>query len=240
MRPFKFNPALDLSESRHTRYRSIRRESGHLAWMSQLITSMGFRLYLRVYHRYSIEGLHHVPRETPFILIANHTSHLDTIVLTSLIPVRLRTRVYPLAAADSFFQSRPRALLLTSALNILQLRRRSSNRHALQDLRERLLQGDIALIIYPEGTRGNGQQLGPFKPGIGNLVAATSIPVIPCLLTGCAESLSKGSTLPRPSRITVQIGAPIHFSEFLNERESWQRIATRLFESLDGMKKTAC
>ncbi|MFG0257010.1 MAG: lysophospholipid acyltransferase family protein [Phycisphaerales bacterium JB043] len=200
--------------------------------MLQLLVGCLLTVYLHLYHRLRIEGKERIPRTTPFVLIANHESHLDTLVLLAALPTRLRGHVFPLAAGDTFFTSRPRAILLTATLNLLQMRRASSNRHALNDLRGRLLEGGTALILYPEGTRGDGSSLAPFKPGIGCLVAGTTIPVIPCQLSGCGRSLPKTKSLPRPHRITVRFGEPLTFESHENTKEDWSRIASGLHDRM--------
>src|SRR5262245_35618852 len=82
--------------------RSLRRESGliatglHLAWWTLV------RGYMIAWHRLTIVGSHQLPKQPPFILVANHASHLDALVLASPLNWRLRDRIFPIAAGDVF------------------------------------------------------------------------------------------------------------------------------------------
>ncbi len=105
MEPWTFKPASDIELSPVERARSLRRESGlfstagHLAW--QLSTKAFFKLY----HRLSVEAEQSVPAQPPFVMIANHTSHLDALLLAAALPCRLCDCVFPVAAGDVFFNT---------------------------------------------------------------------------------------------------------------------------------------
>src|SRR2546423_1144054 len=105
MENWKLEPARDLGLPPGQRLRSLRRESGlvetaaHVAWWALV------RGYLAACHRLVIEGRHHLPEKPPFVLVANHASHFDALVLASPFPWRLRDRVFPIAAGDVFFET---------------------------------------------------------------------------------------------------------------------------------------
>ena len=92
MDDWKFQPARDQGLSPADRLKSLKRESGlidtllhHLWW--------GFvRCYLKIYHRFSLRGRENLPTEAPFIIVANHASHLDVLALAGSCPARLRDR----------------------------------------------------------------------------------------------------------------------------------------------------
>ena len=98
MDPWKLNPARDLGLPLRERLRSTRREGGLLDSIAQISARTVVRLILLVYHRLRIRGRENLPRDCPFILIANHASHLDSIVLAAMCPWRIRRRMYPIAA----------------------------------------------------------------------------------------------------------------------------------------------
>ena len=62
--------------------------------------------WLALAHRLSIEGLENVPAEPPFVLVANHTSHLDALILAACLPRNQRGKVFPIAAGDTFFETK--------------------------------------------------------------------------------------------------------------------------------------
>ncbi len=106
MEDWQFEPAHDLGISPIARLRSLRRESGlvsttmHISWWALV------RSYLRVWHRLQIVGAEYLPAKPPFVMIANHTSHLDAMVLAAPFSWRIRDRVYPIAASDTFSKMR--------------------------------------------------------------------------------------------------------------------------------------
>jgi 1-acyl-sn-glycerol-3-phosphate acyltransferase len=84
----------------------------------------------------------------------------------------------------------------------------------------RLLGEGEIVVIFPEGTRGDGRQLGPAKPGVGLIAARTEAPVIPTLHCGTERVLPRGAWFPRPYRITVEFGEPLRFPEA--RADDWQ------------------
>lgn len=226
MEQWDLKPARDLGKSLDERNRDLARESGllftatHLAWWAYV------RFYLACWHRLRVEGREKIPRELPFVLVANHSSHLDAMVLASPLPMRLRDRIFPIAAGDVFFETPLVSAFAASMINALPMWRRKAGRHALDQLRERLVSEPCAYILFPEGARSRTGDMLPFKHGLGMLVAGTSVPVVPCHLTGCFESLPAGRKLARPRKIRMRVGEPLRFAEVANDREGWQRIAS--------------
>lgn len=70
--------------------------------------------------------------------------------------------------------------------------------------------------------------MGPFKTGIGMLVAGTSIPVVPCYIDGAGRAMSVTSRFVRPERLTIRIGQPLQFADLPDNREGWQQTTHRL------------
>lgn len=151
-----------------------------------------------------------LPRQGPFILIANHNSHLDTIALMNLFPLKELHRIHPAAAADYFMRNRLLAWFSTSFLNIIPIPRSGFTKsdNPLTRMSAVLEQGD-SLIVFPEGSRGQPEQMSEFKSGIAHLIRKyPHIPVIPVFLRGLGRSLPKGEFLPVPFFCDIVIGAP--------------------------------
>jgi 1-acyl-sn-glycerol-3-phosphate acyltransferase len=227
---WQLKPARDLGMPPGQRFRSIHRESGLIATGAHVVWWSLVRAYLRIAHRLEIHGRDHIPGAPPFVLVANHASHLDALVLASPLPVRLRDRVFPVAAGDVFFDSPIRAAFAATALNALPIWRRKSSPHSLHELRDRLLEEPCAYILFPEGTRSRDGSLAAFKPGLGCLVADTQVPVVPCYLEGTYQALPPNHKLPRFRKIRLRIGEPLVFSSIPNTRPGWEEIA-RLCET---------
>ena len=235
MRPFDYKHARDLNLPPTERIGDIRREPGHIDAMLHPLAGGLLRLWMSVMHRMQVTGQEHLPAEPPYILAANHTSHLDTPALLGSLPSRVRTRAHPLAAHDTFFTTRARALLATKFLNVLPLRRRQADRHALATLRTRLVEDELVLIVFPEGTRGDGSAIADFMAGIGMLVAGSEVPVVPCRLRGCERALPKGRLLPRPMPLSLAFGPPHQFDDVESNRTGWLAIAKQLHRAVEEL-----
>jgi 1-acyl-sn-glycerol-3-phosphate acyltransferase len=228
MDDWQYKPAGDLGLKHEESLRSLRRETGLIGSLTQLAWRTTVRAYLRVYHRLRVDGVEHVPARPSFVMVANHTSHLDAITLAAALPWHLRRFAFPIAAGDVFFETPAVALFSAMMLNALPMWRKSCGPHAMQQLRERLISEPTIYVLFPEGTRSRDGQLGHFKPGLGMIVAGADVPVVPCYLHGAHAACPPDRKLPLPRPLHLRIGAPITFSDVTNTRPGWQEVASRL------------
>jgi 1-acyl-sn-glycerol-3-phosphate acyltransferase len=235
MKTWKMKPARDLGLSEEERQLSVNRESGLFSGVVRLFWWTLVKLYLRVVHRLSVRGRGNLPHETPFVVIANHASHLDVFILASQLRATIRASIFPIAAGDTFFETRSARRFATLLLNALPMWRRNCGRHAMNDLRERLVDGTSAFVLFPEGTRTRSGAIGRFRPGIGMLVAETDIPIIPCWIEGAHRALPPKRSLPRPTRLRLVIGEPIRFPHIPNQRDGWDQIAAECFAAVEAL-----
>ncbi len=186
------------------------------------------RTYLRTAHRLIVIGRERLPTTGSFVVVANHSSHLDALVLASQLSRSMRDHVFPIAAGDTFFKTPFSSAFAAAALNALPVWRRSAGRHALDELRQRLGDEECVFILFPEGTRSRDGSLGAFKAGVGGLLAASNVPVVPCHLDGTFEALPPDRRLPRPVKIRLRIGNALRFADVSNDRVGWETVAERL------------
>ena len=103
--PWQLQPARDTGLTPAERFRSVRRESGLLESVAQQACFSALRIYFAIAHRLRIAGREKLPAHGPFVLAANHCSHLDALVLGAALSPRHRERAFPIAAGDIFFQT---------------------------------------------------------------------------------------------------------------------------------------
>jgi 1-acyl-sn-glycerol-3-phosphate acyltransferase len=144
------------------------------------------------------------------------------------VPIGQTHTAYPAAAADYFFKNVPLGLLSGLFMNALPFSRKVKVRQTLESCRKVLAGDRNALILFPEGTRTTTGRMNPFKGGVGELVAGTATPVVPCYLDGAFEAWPKGRMIPAPHRLTLSIGRPLAFAHLTRNRPNCDRIAQDL------------
>lgn len=151
------------------------------------------------------------------VYFANHTSHLDFLILWACLPNHLRKKTRPVAAHDYWSKTPIRLWLVKNVFRAILIERKNVSRanNPIEQLSAALKNGD-SLIIFPEGTRGNGEQIGNFKSGLYHL--AKQFPeacYIPVYLDNLNRVLPKGELIPLPLICSVIFGSPL---SPLNER----------------------
>ena len=212
---------------------SLVEKAGHLGW------SVAVRSYLRLRHNLQVSGADHLPVRPPFILTANHSSHLDALVLASALPLSLRDQVFPLAAGDVFFERWLTAALAVGLVNALPMWRKRMPAHGLVQLRRRLIDGRCGYILFPEGKRSRDGRMLPFKAGIGRLVAGSAVPVIPCHLEGTFAACPAGRVWPRGEPIRLRVGAPLRFEGLSDDRRGWSAAARQVEQGVRELANQA-
>jgi 1-acyl-sn-glycerol-3-phosphate acyltransferase len=155
----------------------------------------------------------------PLILVANHASHLDTPVILSALPRRLRKRTVVAAAADYFYRNRVVAWLVSLIFNTTPIeRKRGGGMSKNGSHLDTLLDEGWNLLLYPEGTRSRDGMPGPLRRGAAVLAASHNLTIVPIRVTGTAEAMPPGRfwprrrhdrPVPRRHRIEVSFGEPI-------------------------------
>ena len=161
----------------------------------------------------------------PAIVVANHNSHLDAMLLISMFPQSFLKRVRPVGAEDYFFQNKWLAWFALKIIGIIPLNRTLSSvkEDSQAGCSEALRRGDI-LLLFPEGSRGEPEQLAEFKTGVAHLAKRhPEVPVIPVFMQGLGKALPKGEWVLIPVVCDVVVGEPMYWSgtrqEFMSRLE---------------------
>jgi 1-acyl-sn-glycerol-3-phosphate acyltransferase len=156
----------------------------------------------QVFHR------ERLPRRGPAIIVANHNSHLDTLTILTMFPLRDLPLLRPVAAADYFMRGRLRSWFALNIIGIIPIARGVHGGSFLRDCEAALDRGEI-LILFPEGSRGEPEKLSAFKKGVAHLARARPLmPVHPLFMHGLGKALPKGSFLLVPFNCQVMAGEP--------------------------------
>jgi len=182
--------------------------------VQMLLFALLVKPFMTLFIGLRVHGREHLPRAGQFILVANHSSHLDTMSLLTLFRLTDLRHIRPVAAADYFERNAFVSLFTKTFFNILPIARRgiTAENNPLERMRQALDAGH-SLIIFPEGTRGSGESIGPFRSGIAHLVAKLpDVPVVPAYLANMGRSLPKGEFIPVPFFCEIRLGEPMLLS----------------------------
>lgn len=180
------------------------------------------------------------PSSRQRVYFANHTSHLDFVVLWSVLPRRVREKTRPVAARD-YWSSGLRKRIAVNAFHAVLVERggRSAETDRLAAARNTLdmlldaMGQEYSLIVFPEGTRGNGLQVGPFKSGIYYLWSKRpDVQFVPVYLSNLNRILPKGEFLPVPVISRVTFGAPLR----LDANETKDSFLTKAHEAVCALR----
>jgi 1-acyl-sn-glycerol-3-phosphate acyltransferase len=161
------------------------------------------------------------PDERQRIYFANHSSHLDFVVLWSALPSEIRAKTRPIAARDYWEETPLRRYLTQNVFHAVLLDRGSTAKTKNQDeahfvgrhLIERMAEAlgtEYSLILFPEGTRGSGEKVGPFRSGLYHLaLRRPDVELVPAYLENLNRILPKGEFLPVPMLSLLTFGKPL-------------------------------
>lgn len=185
------------------------------AQVKKLSTPRIHDLVLR--HLGFVEGLENIPREGPVIFVANHSSYMDHCVTKTVANAVRPGRVWFPTKAEAF--QTPLSRIWHESMDCYPVDRSAPGDEVFR-LAAQVLDAGDTLVLYPEATRGDGVDLLPFKTGAFRMALAANAPVIPIGMTGMAEVLPKGASLPRRRLLSVSVGEPLAVPTVGDERDN--------------------
>jgi len=182
----------------------------------------------------NVSGIDNFPKidKGASIIVANHNSHIDTLLLMSLFNCSQILKIHPVAAEDYFCNTKLKRFIFTKLLGIIPISRKvrkATEEELFKDINDKLRNGE-SIIIYPEGTRGESNELNRFKSGVAHIARMNpDIPVIPCYINGPDKILPKGEILWVPFIADVYVSEPIYYDN-TSTKEFTERIRSAVEE----------
>ncbi len=208
----------DITKEKEDSAENRNREFGQMPrWYARAFRTVVTGIY-RNYFSLKCYGLEHIPQDKPYIIMPNHTSHLDTLTVITALGTKAY-QLWVLAARDYWFATRFQGWFARTCLNALPIEREGNFTEFLQDLRaaNEVMARNNGLLIFSEGTRSLDGKLQPFKPGVLSLlIYSPNVPVIPAYIEGTYHALPKGRNLPKKHPVRIIFGEPFTFPP-----ESW-------------------
>jgi 1-acyl-sn-glycerol-3-phosphate acyltransferase len=161
------------------------------------------------------------PDERQRIYFANHSSHLDFVVLWSALPAAIRAKTRPIAAKDYWDSSPLRRYLAENVFHAVLIERSAASKghnsdeghHVARTLMDDMVHAlgtTNSMIFFPEGTRGTGEQVAPFRSGLYHLAQRRpDVQLVPAYLENLNRILPKGEFVPVPMLSLLTFGKPV-------------------------------
>jgi long-chain acyl-CoA synthetase len=184
-----------------------------IRFMLQWVSFIGLRFFYSIH----VEGKENLP-PNQCILIANHTSMLDTFALYRALPFRYQMNTCPAAAKDFFFKNKITGFFGKMTFNVFGFSRKEEAKQSLRDFGELVNRG-MNVLIYPEGTRSRTGKLLDFKEGIGVIASNIHLPIVPIKIEGLHKILPVGEVWPKRGSVKIKIGRPVSFCRIDSPQE---------------------
>lgn len=173
----------------------------------------------------SVDGLENISPDQSYVFVANHLSTYDVFVVYGWLPnifkwlIKKEIRYIPFVgtackAAGHIFVDRKN--IRSGAKSILAA--------------EKALQGGVSTVIFPEGTRSENGEVGPFKRGAFHIAHQLNLPVVPISLTGLLEVMPKGAWYVHRHPVHMHIGKPINLKDYQEENEAMEAVRQAVIE----------
>ena len=177
----------------------------------RMVTTVGFDL--KVY------GAYNVPRIGGALLVSNHQSYLDPVLLA----IGLDRTLSFMAKAELF--KNPVFAWLIRSLNAFPVSQGAGDVGAVRESIARLHEGHL-LNVFPEGSRTENGEMMPMEKGVGLVIRRAKVPIIPAAISGSFEAWPKGQKFPHLRPIRVAIGPPMN--------DLWKKDRDEIISTING------
>jgi 1-acyl-sn-glycerol-3-phosphate acyltransferase len=178
--------------------------------------------------------------DSPVLYASNHQSHVDTHAILDVLPRKHRNKTAVAAAFDHFGDAEGTSIkkkcvqfTVLAVWNAFGIERVSSPLRSVRTMSALIKQG-WSLVLYPEGTRSDTDDIAPFKSGLAIVAKLAECPVVPVFVTGGRTILPKATYMPQPGNMHISFGAPLYF----DNGESAQAFTSRVEDAVRELKRS--
>ncbi|MEI6157220.1 MAG: lysophospholipid acyltransferase family protein [Atribacterota bacterium] len=161
--------------------------------------------FLFLFFHFRVSGSSFIPKSGPCLIVSNHSSYLDPVVIGCASP----RRVYFVAKEELF--RHPLTNFFLHQLGAFSLKRDEADKSAVRAIFSLLKQGKV-VCLFPEGTRNSGQ-VREFRPGSVKLLIRAKVPVVVAGISGTYYSMPRGKNFPRPFPVQVNYAPPLEMAD---------------------------
>jgi 1-acyl-sn-glycerol-3-phosphate acyltransferase len=186
--------------------------------------------FCQLYHRLELNGKWQLPAKGPAILVSNHISGLDPLLIQSVSP---RVIVWMMAREYYEVKATKWIFRLAESIPVERTGRDLASTRAAM----RALEAGRILGIFPEGKIELSDELLPFQTGVALLAIKTGVPVYPAYLDGTARQKSMLSALLFPNRLTLSLGPAVDFDRSSTGRETLEKATETIYQAVADLKR---
>jgi 1-acyl-sn-glycerol-3-phosphate acyltransferase len=191
------------------------------------------RILAKGYFRLQVKGAEHVPAEEGCIVVANHTSFLDPLLICIAAPRPVHYLTY------AYYFYLPHLHWFCKRVYCIPLKKDGKDIGALKTALRQLKQHEL-LGLFPEGRRSETGQLGQPEPGVALIALKANVPLLPVGIRGAYEAFPKGAKFPRPHPITLTFGPPFRLEDELGAAQSHKAVQKRALQLIMSKIAAAC
>lgn len=197
-------------------------------WASLIFFTAGIKV--------NVIGLEHLDKNTSYMFMSNHLSHLDTAAFMAKLPFKIRFFAKKeLLRVPIFGQA-----LYMSRHIIIDRNNIEKAKQSINEAKKRIKKYGFSVLVFPEGTRSKTGKMGEFKKGGFVLAIQMGIPIVPIVVIGSYNLLPAHSLLVKSGRIEVRVGYPIPVSDYTIEtkQQLMDKVRTEI-EKLSEINRTS-
>ena len=203
-------------------------------WTPRAFYRWGHRLtniFCKTMGHLEAQGIHHIPREGGVLLVSNHVSFLDPVIVGSA----ANREIHFMARSTAF--DIPGLGKLISLYNAYPVNRGAPDLGALRKTIALLKAGNVVLM-FPEGTRSVDGTLGKARDGACFIADRAGVPTIPVFHSGAERMLPRSSKRLRRTKLSVTFGEPLDLitGEFETKRERYQQMGNQIMEAIADLR----